>query len=223
MEITKSMLKQMITEALNEALQATDLIPDWPEDTEHEASEVELQMDALAKLFDDLFFPEGMPQKYKDQLLLTGAGGLSENDDLIATLANAIASNPDNPDAQTLQREIERVLTAANAELTLELSNFGRTKPHDKGMINLVLDSVGSSVAQQLTDLKQQFGVLDYDENPDYVRRPAPELSPEMLAHGQEIFGTEAEEPEETVLHAPTRADHERMIRIARGLDDEEW
>jgi len=189
MEITKSILKQMITETLNEALQATDLIPDWPEDTEHEASEVELQMDALAKLFDDLFFPEGMPQKYKDQLLLTGAGGLSENDDLIATLANAIASNPDNPDAQALQREIERVLTAANAELTLELSNFGRTKPHDKGMINLVLDSVGSSVAQQLTDLKQQFGVLDYDENPDYVRRPAPELSPEMLARGSELFG----------------------------------
>ena len=175
MEITKSILKQMITETLNEALQATDLIPDWPEDTEHEASEVELQMDALAKLFDDLFFPEGMPQKYKDQLLLTGAGGLSENDDLIATLANAIASNPDNPDAQTLQREIERVLTAANAELTLELSNFGRTKPHDKGMINLVLDSVGSSVAQQLTDLKQQFGVLDYNENPDYAQRQPPE------------------------------------------------
>tara|TARA_R110000824_G_scaffold113687_3_gene263579 strand:+ start:12542 stop:13153 length:612 start_codon:yes stop_codon:yes gene_type:complete len=189
MEITKNQLRQLITEELNEVLQATDLIPDWPEDTDHEASEVELQMDALAKLFDDLFFPEGMPQEYKDQLLLTGTGRGQENDDLIATLANAIASNPDNPDAQALQREIERVLTAANAELTLELSNFGRTKPHDKGMINLVLNSVGSSVAQQLTDLKQQFGVMDYNENPDYAQRQPPELSPEMLAQGQEIFG----------------------------------
>lgn len=188
MEITKSILKQMITEALNEVLQATDLIPDYPEELEHEASDVEMQMDALAKFFDDLFFPEGMPQKYKDQLLLTGAGR-EENDDLIATLANAIASNPDNPDAQALQREIERVLTAANAELTLELSNFGRTKPHDKGMINLVLDSVGSRVAQQLTDLKQQFGVMDYNESPDYVRPRLPELSPEMQSRGSEIFG----------------------------------
>ena len=173
-----------------------------------------------------MFFPEGLPQEHKDRLLLTGPKpehmgftGHQENDELIATLANAIASNPDNPDAQALQREIERVLTAANAELTLELSNFGRTKPHNKEMINLVLDSVGSSVAQQLVDLKQQFGVLDYDENPDYVRPSLPELSPEMLAHGQKMFGTE--NPEETMLHAPTRESHERMLRIARGLDEE--
>ena len=60
MKLTQSKLKQFIYEALNEALQATDIIPDWPE-TDHEISEVELQMDTLAKLFDDLFFPEGMP------------------------------------------------------------------------------------------------------------------------------------------------------------------
>ena len=138
MEITKNQLRRIIAEELNEVLQATDIIPEWP-DTDHEVSEVELQIDALAKLFDDLFFPEGLPQVHKDRLLLTGPNpehmgftGHQENDDLIATLANAIASNPDNPDAQALQREIERVLTAANAELTLELSNFGRTKPHNK-------------------------------------------------------------------------------------------